>query len=333
MKILVTGGTGFLGRAIVSRLASDHDLTLLVRPTSSRQRFPASIHFAEGDVGDRSSLERAMTDQDAVIHAAALVKILAPAAEFDRINVQGIENVLGAAADARLEKTLYVSSFMALGPTEKAPGRILDETAPAAERRFINDYERTKTRADRLARAAIEAGAPVNVVYPGIIYGPGELTEGNIVVRLLLDIVAGRLPGWIGAADRLWNYVFVDDVAEGIARTLERAPAGARFVLAGENVRHADFYAAIGRATGVRPPRLRIPDPVATATGFLMRSWARLSGGVPKLTPDLVAVNRHDWALSSHTAEGELGYGWRSLEDGLESTVAWLRASDRWPKR
>lgn len=331
MKILITGGTGFLGRAIVARLAGDHEVTLLVRPTSSRERFADGVRFAEGDVTDRASLDHAMAGQAAVIHAAALVKILAPAADFDRINVGGIDNVLAAAAGAGVDKIVYVSSFMALGPTERAPGGELDESAPAAERKFINDYERTKTRADRRARAAIETGAPLNVVYPGVIYGPGELTEGNIIVRLLLDIVRGKLPGWIGTADRRWNYVFVDDVADGIARTLERAPVGGRYVLGGENVRHADFYASLGRATGVRPPQLRIPDPVATATGFAMRAWARLTGGVPKLTPDLVEINRHDWALSSKTAEAELGYRWRPLDQGLETTVAWLRETDQWP--
>lgn len=330
MKILITGGTGFLGRSITARLAADHDVTLLVRPTSSRERFPGNVRFAEGDVTDRASLGRAMTDQEAVIHAAALVKILAPSADFDAINVRGIENVLAAAEAAGISKTVYVSSFMALGPS--APGTLYDEASPADERDFINDYERTKTRADRVARGAIEAGAPVNVVYPGVIYGPGELTEGNIIVHLLLDIVNKKLPGWIGTADLLWNYVFVEDVADGVVRTLERAPAGGRYVLGGENVRHADFYATIGRVTGVAPPSLRIPNPVARLTGLTMKTWARLTGGVPKLTPDLVEVNRRHWALSSKLAEDTLGYRWRTLESGLESTVAWLRDSGQWPR-
>ncbi len=332
MKVLLTGGTGFLGRSITARLAAEHDVTLLVRPTSSRERFPENLGFAEGDVTDRQSLDRAMSGQDAVIHAAALVKILAPSADFDRINVQGIENVLAAAEGARIAKVVYVSSFMALGPTENGPGGVLDESAPAAERTFINDYERTKTRADRVARAAIDKGSPVNVVYPGVIYGPGELTEGNIIVHLLLDIVKKKLPGWIGTADRLWNYVFVEDVADGVVRTLEQAPVGGRYVLGGENVRHADFYATIGKVTGTKPPGLRIPDGMAKATGFLMRSWAQLTGGVPKLTPDLVEINQHDWALSSKTAEDALGYHWRSFEDGLQTTVAWLRRTDQWPR-
>src|SRR4051794_10035027 len=79
MKVLLTGGTGFLGRHIVSELAARHSLRLLVRRGSSRERFPAGVEFAEGDVTDRESLKRAVDGCDAVIHAAALVKILHPA--------------------------------------------------------------------------------------------------------------------------------------------------------------------------------------------------------------------------------------------------------------
>ncbi|MEL7061643.1 MAG: NAD-dependent epimerase/dehydratase family protein, partial [Acidobacteriota bacterium] len=202
MKILCTGGTGFLGRRTVARLAPHHELTLLVRPTSVRTGFPDDVAFAEGDVTDRDSLVRAVAGHDAVLHAAALVKILAPAEQFDRINVAGLENVLAAAEAAGVPKTVYVSSFMALGPTEHAPGRQLDETALPDDRDFINDYERTKTLADRRARQAIDAGAPVDIVYPGVVYGPGEMTEGNIVVRHILDLARGKLPALLGSPER-----------------------------------------------------------------------------------------------------------------------------------
>lgn len=335
MKILLTGGTGFLGRKTVDLLvANGHEVRLLVRPTASRDRFPDNVSFVEGDITDRASLGRAMAADppvDAVVHAAALVKILAPREDFDRINVGGLENVLEAAAEAGVGKIVYVSSFMALGPTEHGPDGQLDETASVDDRTWINDYERTKTLSDRLARRAIDDGAPLCVVYPGVIYGPGELTEGNIIVNLVLDIVRGKLPGWIGTADRRWNYVFVDDVAAGIVSVLESAAAGARYVLGGDNVTHRDFYGAIGAATGVRPPRIRIPSPVASAVGAAMKGWAKLTGGVPKLTPDLVEVNRHDWALSSARAERELGYTWRTFDQGIRETVDWLRESGQWP--
>jgi NAD+-dependent farnesol dehydrogenase len=328
MKILVTGGTGFLGRRIVSELAPRHQLRLLVRRGSSRDRFPAGVEFAEGDVTDRASLDRAMAGCNAVVHAAALVKILAPREQFDRINVEGLQNVLAAAeAAGTVERMLYVSSFMALGPTD---GGTLDETAEPRDRDWINDYERTKTLSDRAAREAIAQGAPLSVIYPGVIYGPGEMTEGNIVLRHVLDLVHGRLPALLGKPERRWNYVFVDDVARGAALVLENAPPGGRYVLGGENVTQGDFYALVGRLTGAKIPSLRLPDGVAKAAGALQKWWAGLRGTTPQLTPDLVDVYKHDWAYSSARAERELGYRSRPLAAGLATSVAWLKESGKW---
>jgi farnesol dehydrogenase len=331
MKVLITGGTGFLGRRIVSELAQRHDVRLLVRPTASRNRFPPATDFAAGDVTDRASVERAAAGCDAVVHAAALVKILAPPSDFDRINLGGIENVLRAAeASGTVAKVVYVSSFIALGPTENGPGGLLDETADIQERTWINDYERTKALADRRARRAIDEGAPLNVIYPGVIYGPGEMTEGNIVVRHILDLIRRKLPGLIGSPDRRWNYVFVDDVARGVALALEKAPAGGRYVLGGENVRLGDFYALVEKLTGVPVPKRRIPDGIASAAGALQKGWARLTGGTPKLTPDLVEIYRHDWAYRSDRAVRELGYAPRPFAQGLAETLAWLKESGQW---
>jgi len=344
MKILVTGATGFLGRRTVARLAPHHELRLLLRPTADRSGFPEGVELAAGDVTDRASLERAASGVDVILHAAALVKIDAPAADFDRVNLGGLDNVLAVASAAGTRKVVYVSSFIALGPTEKgtagsADGRSvtgeLDETSPISDRPWINDYERTKALADRKARAAIEGGAPLSVVYPGVIYGPGVLTEGNIVVRHLLDVAHGRLPALLGRPERRWNYVFVEDVAAGIEAVLERAPSGARgsrYVLGGENVTQARFYELLAELGRIQVPKARMPDAVAKMAGAAMKAWARFRKEVPRLTPDLVEIYRHDWAYDSSRARRELGYSPRTFAAGLGETLAWLRARGDWPQ-
>jgi nucleoside-diphosphate-sugar epimerase len=334
--VLLTGGTGFLGRRLAERLARDHEVVLLVRPPAGRPGLPRRAHLVEGDVSRPESLARALEGCDAAIHAAALVKILAPREEFDRINLGGLDHFLAAAAAAGVERLVYVSSFIALGPTERLPGGLADEaTEPMGPhgpaRRWINHYERTKTLADRRAREAIAAGAPLSVAYPGVVYGPGERTEGNIVVRHLLDLAGGRLPALLGSPVRRWNYVFVDDAAEGVARVLEAAPPGSRYCLGGENVTLDDFYRLVAEIGGIRVPSRRMPDAVARVAGLVAREWARARGTTPRLTPDLVEIYRHDWALDSSRAAAELGWRSRGLEAGLTATVAWLREGGRWP--
>jgi nucleoside-diphosphate-sugar epimerase len=339
MRVLLTGGTGFLGRAIVPRLvgpdaaAPRHQVVLLVRPTASRAGFPPGVTFATGDVTDRASVTAAARGCDAIVHAAALVKLVAPAAQFDRVNVGGLENVLAAAEETGVGRVVYVSSFIALGPSERGPGRTLDETAEAGERDWINDYERTKTLADRRAREAIAAGAPLVVVYPGVIYGAGAMTEGNIVVRGLLDGLHGKLPALVGEPDRRWSYVHVDDVAEGVLLALEKAPSGGRYVLGGENVRLGGLYELVEELSGVRMPRRWLPKGLAKTMGAMMKAWSQLFGGTPKLTPDLVEVCHHDWAYRSETAERALGYRHRSLREGMTQTLQWLRETGQWKAR
>jgi farnesol dehydrogenase len=376
VKTLVTGATGFLGRRLVAELAPRHSLRVLVRPrgtaggAAGRGGFPAGVEVVAGDVADAASVREAMAGCEAVVHAAALVKILAPAAEFDRINVGGLENVLAAAGAAggaegvKGVKVVYVSTFMALGPSERGPGGVLDESAaPAGQARpdagasagrdgggnrggdggaggdradggegrvWINSYERTKTLGDRLARRAIAAGQNVVVVYPGVIYGPGEMTEGNLVVRHLLDLLHRRLPALLGSPERRWCHVFVDDVARGVGLALERARPGARYVLGGENTRLGDFYRLVEELSGVPVPRRRLPDGLAKAIGAAQKGWARLRGTTPALTPDLVEVYRHDWAYSSARAAAQLGYAYRPLREGLAATLAWLRETGQW---
>jgi farnesol dehydrogenase len=339
MRVLLTGGTGFLGRRLVSELAPRHALRLLVRPGPARAPFPEGVELAPGDVTDPASLARAAAGCDAVLHAAALVKILAPAAAFDRINVGGLDNVLEAARAAGVERVVYISSFIALGPTEGGPGGTLDEAAPAAAggggagaRRWINHYERTKAQADARARRAIAEGAPLAVVYPGVIYGPGEMTEGNIVVRHVLDLLRRRLPALIGRPERRWSYAYVEDVARGVAAVLERGQPGGRWVLGGPNVTLGEFYGTVERLSGVPVPRRRMPDGLAKAAGAVQKGWAMLRGGTPQLTPDLVEIYRHDWAYSSARAEAELGYRCRPLAEGLATTLAWLEETGQWKR-
>jgi NAD+-dependent farnesol dehydrogenase len=324
VKVLLTGATGFLGKNVARQLAArGHALRILARETSDLRGLPAGVEMARGDVTLADSLHDAARGCDAVLHMAALVKNWVPdRAQFDAVNVSGFRNALAAAerAGARL---LYTSSFMAVGPAGPVPA---DESQVHPGRRYCNDYERTKALADRAAREAAAGGADVIILYPGVVYGPGELTDGNLVVQMIADHLHGRLPGVIGPGDRLWSYSFVDDVALGQALALERGRAGERYFLCGDNATLQDLFAAVQQTTKKAPPRIHIPYPMASVLGRLLWTWADVTGHPPMLTPGVVDVFKQHWAYSSEKAERELGYRITPLGEGIRRTVEWLHA-------
>ncbi|HWW91723.1 MAG TPA: NAD-dependent epimerase/dehydratase family protein [Vicinamibacteria bacterium] len=324
MKILLTGGTGFLGKNVARRLAAHgHALRVLARGGSNLEGLPAGAETVRGDVTDGDSLRRAAAGCGALVHLAALVKSWVPdPARFEAVNVGGLTNALGAAREAGA-RLVYTSSFIAVGPAGPLPA---DETRVHPGGVFRNAYERTKARADGLAREAAAGGEDVVMLYPGVVYGPGEMTDGNLVVKMVADHLRGRFPGLIGPGDRLWSYAFVEDVAEGHALALERGGRGERYFLGGENVSLNGFFALLQEVAGVPPPRRHIPYGVASLLGHGLVLWAELTGHPPLLTHEVVNVFREHWAYSSAKAERELGYRPTPLREGLRRTVDWLRA-------
>jgi farnesol dehydrogenase len=316
MKVLVTGGTGYLGRAIVGALAArGHEVVVFAR-TATRSGLSGVTgvrSLVDGDIRDRAAVDRAAAGCDAISHSAALVSIWRRRREdFDDVNVGGLRNVLDAAEAHHVPRILYTSSFLALAPR--------DVPQPIA----ANDYQRTKLAADRLADERVRNGSPLVRVYPGVVYGPGPFTEGNLVGRLIADHLKGRLPGLVGP-EHPWSYSYVDDVADGHCAALERGAAGARYELGGENATQTRVFELVRQLAGRRLP-MRIPFPVADALGAAEELRVKMFGGTPLITRGAVEIFRHDWSLDSSRAVRELGYRMTPLDEGIRRTLASIAA-------
>jgi len=327
MRIFITGATGFLGHELLRGLhGRRHDLTALVRAPEAAAMLPRGVQPVVGSVERPETYRDALLGQDAVVHAAALVKMWArDRSEFDRVNVSGTERLVRAAADAKVAKIVYTSSFIALGPSN---GRPLREDDARRERDPHNDYERTKMAADATARKLIAEGSPLFVLYPGVIYGPGLLTDGNLVARNVIEILKGRMP--FGMALEAWSYAYVDDVVAGFVKVIEATPASRRYILGGDNRTGSEFYAALAAASGRPAPRFNLPFALASAAGWSEYALAQVFGRTPRLlTHEVVRIYRRAWAYDSSRAATDLGYSVTPLEEGLRRLVDWLRKTGK----
>ena len=190
MKVLLTGGTGFLGRT--RRRAPHGRWPHAARPCAPHRRLglPEGAELVTGDVTD-ASVSRAAQGCDAVLHLAALVKIWVPdPAQFDAVNVGGLRMRSPPRGPPGRGSSTRPPSW----PSAPRARELSTRRAPPGPP-FRNHYERTKARADAVAREAAAAGQDVVMLYPGVIYGPGDMTDGNIVARMIADHLNGRLPG------------------------------------------------------------------------------------------------------------------------------------------
>jgi farnesol dehydrogenase len=323
VRIFLTGGTGYLGQELLRELCGrGHEVTALVRSPQRKVALPARVRTVTGSMAAPESYRGALSGHDALVHLAALVKMWSrDRRDFDRVNVEGTEQLILAASDAGIRRIVYASSFMALGPSNGDP---LREDDPRRTTTWHNDYERTKTLADQKARHWIAEGRPLYIVYPGVLYGPGSLTDGNIIAKNVIPFLNGTMP--FGLAIRVWSYAFVEDVVAGFVKVIEGEPPSRRYVLGGDNRSGEEFYQALYEVTGKKPPRFKIPLSVAAATGYGEYLLAQLFGREPKLlTHEVAKVYKRSWAYDSSRAIRELGYTITPLREGLAKMVSSLR--------
>ncbi|XP_023728494.1 uncharacterized protein LOC111876194 [Lactuca sativa] len=330
MKVLVTGASGFLGgRLCHALLRRGHSVRAFVRRTSDLSSLPTlsdgvPLELVYGDVTDYPSLLAACSGCHVVFHAAAIVESWLPdLSKFISVNVGGLKNVLRAYKETdTIEKIIYTSSFFALGSTD---GYTADETRMHSAKFFCSEYEKSKTIADNIGLEAAKEGVPIVAVCPGIIYGPGKITAGNVVARLMVERFNGRMPGYIGDGKERFSFTYVEDVVNGHILALDKGQPGQRYLLTGENASFTQVFDIVATITNTKRPSLRIPLFLMLVYAWLLVLFSKITGQPPLISPPAVCVMRHQWAYSCEKAKRELGYKPRSLKEGLEEILPWLK--------
>jgi len=335
-RVFVTGATGFIGMRLVQALAERGQR---VRALSRRDRVDPPpgfdrhrleplqhelVEFVRGDITDRDSLVRGMEGCNRVFHLAAYAKNWASDPQtFYRINVEGLENVFEAARQQGISRVVWTSSIVTFGPTP--PGVVGDETLPRITPDYLTVYEQTKAIAEREALRQAADGFPVVIVNPTRVYGPGHLTEGNSLARLIDDYDRGRLPVLLNRGVNVGNYVLVDDVVAGHLLAMETGRIGERYILGGENVTLKEFFRTIDRVSGKTHFQLPMLHLTPLAFAWLQKQRAEWFGVYPTITPGWIRTFVVDWAYRSDKAVRELGYRPTRLEDGMRITYQWLQ--------
>ncbi|MBN1641077.1 MAG: NAD-dependent epimerase/dehydratase family protein [Anaerolineae bacterium] len=319
-RVLITGGTGFLGSALARVLAARGDrVRVLARPSSDLSRLHGvDVEVVRGDVLEPSSLRGAMQGIEVVYHLAGMLGGMpVPDPAYRALHVEGTRHVVQAADAAGARRFLHVSSPGVLGPIEGPPA---DETAPYAP---TNVYERTKAEGERLALdLGARASLSLSVARPEFVYGPGD----THVLGLYRTIARGMF-FYIGSGESMLHPTYVDDAVRGMALCAEGGRAGRVYHIAGpQPVTIRTLATTIAAALGVAPPRLRVPLWLATTGALVLEAAGRVGGFRPPLSRSAVAFFTETRAFSTERARAELGYVPQvSLPEGVRRTVAWYR--------
>lgn len=309
MRVLVTGGNGFLGRAVVRELlARGHAVRV-----ASRSATPSSVQpGAEAravDLADAAGLREAAWDCEGIVHCAALTGFGAPRAAFERTNVVGTRNVLAAARAAGVRRLVHTSS-----PSVCFDGRDhrgADESLPYPGR-FLAHYPRTKAIAEREVLAASDAVLSTCALRPHLVLGPGD---PHLLPRLVARARAGRLPV-VGRGTNEVSFTWVENAAVAHADALERlvpgAPCAGRayFVAQADPVELWPWLTELFTRAGLPPPRGRMPRAVAYAAGAVCEAvWSLARRRTdPPMTRFLALQLAADHSYSIAAAARDLGY-------------------------
>jgi nucleoside-diphosphate-sugar epimerase len=322
VKVLVTGGAGFLGQHLVAALSERGDaVRVFDRPSAHSERLArADVEFHAGDICQAASLTESMQGVDAVVHLAAMSAVWAPMEEYHAVNVTGTENVCRAALGAGVERLVHISSWTVYGMGLEQPA---DERFPLAP---LNEpYSVTKALGDRLVqRLIVEDGLPATIIRPDTIFGPGD----RVHVGRMSDRLRARRSIIVGSGRNAMPFVYVADIVQGLLLVLDRPDAVGQVYNIGndEPLTQEELLRAIAEDIGAPAPLLRVPYSALYATAYLAERAVLLtrSRRKPILTRLGVAIFGADNRHAIDKARRELGYSPSvPVREGIRRAADW----------
>ena len=323
-QYLVTGATGFLGRAVaeelVRRRAQVHALVL--RDDPYIHLLPKEVHTVIGDVCVESSLTDFFADADSrtcVIHCAGIVSVASrPGSKLYQVNVGGTWRVLRQCMEHNVGKMVYVSSVHAI--PEKPKGCIITEDCEFSPGLVDGDYAKSKATATELVFDAAKRGLNASIVFPSGIIGPGDI-QGGSFTSMAKSFLRGKLPFAVRGG---YDFVDVRDVAKGILDCSENGEPGKGYILSGHYVTIRKMLQLVGKTAKRRYRPICLPLGLAKLAAPYYEHRSLKKRKPLCFTPYSVAVLASNGQFSHAAASECFAYHPRPVKDTLRDMTAWL---------
>ena len=322
MKILVTGGTGFTGKALVHRLIEmGHQVVALDYKEGMRTQeirdWGAEVVL--GSVTDMDVVRQAVKGVEVVHHVAAAFREMdRPESYYYDVNVGGTRNVLQAALDEGVRKVIYCSTCGVHGNVDHPPA---GEDAPIQPADY---YQRTKWEAEPIAREFFERGLPTTTLRPAAIYGPGDPERFFLIYK---RVAGGTFP-MFGNGKTYYHPVYIDNLVDAFVLAMENGKGdGEAYLIADEHyLEIEDLVRRVGKSLGVDVKIPHYPVWPVVVAGHIVEKACKPFGINPPIFPRRVDWYRQNRAFRIDKAKRDLGYQPRiGIDEGLRRTAEWYR--------
>ncbi len=322
MKLFVTGGTGFIGKQVLNKLAdSEHKLVCLVRKTNpDKEKLQnAGISVIEGDVRDKASVLHGINGCDCVINLANIYSFWErDPSDYRAVNVDGTRNVMEAALEAKVSKVVHVSTTVTYGKPKDVP--FTEESEPGPVR--FSRYAQSKLEGDQIAWDLYKnKGLPLVVVYPSGVLGAGDKKPSGEYVGGILN---KRLPATVFNSSIL-TWVHVKDVAEGIVKAAEKPDnIGERYFICKHQISIGELNKLIREVSGVSLPVISMPTFMAMMNAYLFTGLSKMTKKPPPwgMSVDQMKTMKEGFRADGSKAERELGITYTPIRAAIEEFVA-----------
>ncbi|GCE30939.1 NAD-dependent dehydratase [Dictyobacter alpinus] len=317
MRYFVTGATGFVGSHVVRQLIEGgHEVVAIVRnPAKAQELTKLGVTIAQGDVTNKESMREPMRNVDGVFHIAGWYKVgIKDKSDGEKINIQGICNVLELMKELGIKKGVYTSTLAVNSDTH---GKEVDESYHFTGK-HLSEYDRTKWVAHyEVADPMIDEGLPLVIVLPGVIYGPEDTSSVRTTFIQYLQRKLPMLPG-----ETTFSWAHVEDIARGHILAMEKGNVGESYIIAGPTHSLVEAMNMAQTITGIPAPRRIIAPGVMKALSAIMSIAEKVIPVPDDYSSEYLRVNGGTTYIGTNAkARRELGYEPRSLKEGLTQTL------------